>query len=215
VRFPSDGAEQLWKANIVNPTAPLQLFTAEQDANRLAYTRIGDAGRRGIFQSLPASGADPAALRLFFPLSSDRGLDDYTGSLSIKDKIADRKPGISSAKALDVKARGVSDEQEIYLTLVEADGTSWTKKLTLKSGWEDIVVPLDQLKIALGVKLPLGFPERWNYWITPAKGRGGPDDHVRLDQVERLQFSFRPSAASRKAETDPSVDIASVTMVFE
>ena len=215
VRFPSDGSEQLWKANIVTPSAPLQLFSAEQDANRLAYTRIGDAGRRGISQSLPASGADPAALRLFFPLSSDRGLDDYTGSLSIKDKIADRRPGISSAKALNVKARGVSDEQEIYLTLVEADGTSWSKKLTLKSGWEDIVVPLDQLKIALGVKLPLGFPERWNYWITPAKGRGGPDDHVRLDQVERLQFSFRPSTASRKAETDPWADIASITIMFE
>jgi hypothetical protein len=214
-RFPSENVEDFWKTSIVKPTAPLPLFSADTDFRRLAFTRIGDSGRQGMFKNLPASGDDPAALRLFFPLSSDRVLDDYTASFSIKDKIVNRRPDISTAKALRVKARGVSDGQAIFLTLVEADGTSWCNKLVLKSGWQEIVAPISRFQIGRGVKLPLGFPERWNYWLTPAKGRGGPDDRVCLDQVERLQFSFRPTAGAPKAESDPWADIASVTMVFE
>jgi hypothetical protein len=214
-RFPSENVEEFWKTSIVKPTAQLPLFNPDPDSRQLASTRIGDAGRRGMFRLMPAAGDDPAALRLFFPLSSDRTLDDYTASLSIKDKIVNRRPDISTAKALRVKARGISDGQALFLTLVEADGTSWCSKLVLKSGWEDIVAPIGQFQIGRGVKLPLGFPERWNYWLTPAKGRGGPDDRVRVDQVERLQFSFRPAAGAPKTDSDPWADIISVTMVFE
>ena len=39
--------------------------------------------------------------------------------------------------------------------------------------------------------LPQGFPGEWSYWVGPAAGRGGSDDQVRLDHVERLQLSLR------------------------
>jgi hypothetical protein len=213
-RFPAEG-DKFWTASLAAPTAPLSLFDAAQDMERLAYTRIGDNVRRGIFQRRPATTNAPAALRLFFPLSYDRALDDYTASLPVKNKIADRGPRIGTATALRVKARGEGDGQQIHLTLVESDGTSWTSRLTLSSNWQEMVVPIEQFKIGLGVQLPLGFPGRWNYWLTPAKGRGGPDDHPRLVQVERLQISFRPSANASKSTTDAWADIASVTLLPE
>jgi hypothetical protein len=213
-RFPAEG-DKFWTAHLAAPTSPLPLFDAAQDMRRLAYTRIGDAIRRGIFKSMPATTNDPAALRLFFPLSYDRTLDDYTASVSVKDRIADRGPRVGAAKALRVKARGAGDGQQICLTLVEADGTSWSQKPTLSSEWQEVVVPVEQFRIARGVKLPLGFPERWNYWLTPAKGRGGPGDRPRLEQVEHLQVSFRPSGPASRSESDSWADIASVALVFE
>jgi hypothetical protein len=213
-RFPAEG-DKLWTARLVPPAAPLQLFGAEQDMNRLVYTRIGDAMRRGIFTSMPATTNDPAALRLFFPLSYDRTLDDYTASLSVKNRIADRGARVAEARALRVKARGAGDGQRIYLTLVETDGTSWSQRLTLSSEWQEIVAPTEQFKIACGVKLPLGFPERWNYWLTPAKGRGQAGDRPCLGAVEHLQVSFRPVAGVQKSETDAWADIASITLLFE
>jgi hypothetical protein len=63
--------------------------------------------------------------------------------------------------------------------------------------------------------LPLGFPGRWNYWLKPAKGRGGPDDRLRLEAVEHFQISFRPGNRAAKTATDIWADIASAKLIFE
>lgn len=65
------------------------------------------------------------------------------------------------------------------------------------------------------MKLPLGYPERWNYWLAPATGRGGPGDHPNLANLERLQISLRPlpkTAPTTPVATDASVDLASIEL---
>ena len=103
--IPAQG-ENLPGFRLVPPDSPLVLFDAAVDTRNLFYTRIGDTIRRGIFQSRPATTNDPAALRLFLPLSYDRALDDYTASLTIKDRIGDRRSLVNSAKNLRILARG-------------------------------------------------------------------------------------------------------------
>src|SRR5260370_38129494 len=39
-----------WKVAVVAPQTPLRLFDPGWDAARLAFSRIGDAGRRGPFR---------------------------------------------------------------------------------------------------------------------------------------------------------------------
>jgi hypothetical protein len=78
-----------------------------------------------------------------------------------------------------------------------------------------MVILVSDFKPGRGVRLPLGFPGRWNYWHTPAKGRGGPDDRLRLEAVEHLQISLRPTSGEAKGETDTWADIASVNLLFE
>jgi len=212
VRFPAEENNFL-NARLAPASSALALFDAAHDVDRLAYTRIGDNIRYGIFKKIPAGTNDPAALRLFFPLSYDRTLDDYTTSLAIRNRIADRGARIGMAKALCVKARGMGDGQQIYITLVESDGTSCGTKLTLSSYWKDINIPIDQLQITHGVQLPLGYPGRWDYWIPPAKNRGGSDDHPQLEAVEHIQISFRPP--EHKSDSDAWADIASVELKFE
>jgi hypothetical protein len=217
VRCPAE-ADRFLTTQVVTPNQPLPLFDGAQDIPQLVYTRIGDNVRHGVFKSMPATDADPAALRLLLPLSYDRTLDDYTASLAVKDRIFDRSGRLAAAKALRVKARGASAGQGVFLTLVEADGTSWSTRLSLPSAWQEVVVPLAGLRIARGVKLPLGYPERWNYWVAPAKGRGGSTDRPNLAAVEHLQISLRPESGGPKpkeAGADAWVDLASVALVFE
>jgi hypothetical protein len=217
VRFPA-GDNALLTARTFTTGTPLALFDAAHDIPGLVYTRVGDTVRHGIFKNLPPAGNDPAALRLIFPLSLDRTLDDYTASLAIIDRIAGPGPHLAEAKALRVNVRGSGEGQHLFVTLVEADGTSWSTRLTLASGWQDLRVPVTELRIAQGVKLPLGYPERWNYWISPASGRGGPGDRPNLGSIEHVQISIRPEPPVKDAKPpvdDSWADIASIALVFE
>jgi hypothetical protein len=205
--------QRFWKTSIVNSRTPLPLLSAGEDAENLAFTRIGDDIRHGIYRVVPGSDTGKPVLRLTLPLSLDAAIDDYTASLSIKEKIAPRTD-VKWAKGLVVRARGLDESQEVHFTLVEADGTSWGAALSLGADWRDLFLPLERMEMTRGVKLPHGFPERWNYWLTPAEGRGKRGDHIRLEAVEWLQLSLRPSR-ERAHASDRAFEIASVTLVME
>jgi len=214
IRHPAAASATL-TARVVRPSEPVVLFDAADDIPKLVYTRIGDAVRRGIFKSMPETDRDPPALRLMFPLSLDRLLEDYTASLSVKDRVRDRAAHVATASALRIQARGTGSEQPFFVTLVEADGTSWSRRLELAAEWRTVDVPLTELALAHGVKLPLGYPERWNYWVSPAKGRGAPGDSPRLAEIERVQISFRPSGATKSGDEDPWADAAAISFLTD
>jgi len=214
VRFPAE-AEAVQTAELVASGDPLTLFSAESDTPLLVFTRIGDGVRHGIFQHRRASDNEPAALRLFFPLSYDRALEDYTASLGVKERMEERHMDVGKGKAILLKARSSEPGQQIYLTLVEADGTSWSKAVTLATNWQQQVLAIGDFKPARGVMLPLGFPGRWNYWLTPAKGRGGQGDKPRLEAVEHFQISFRPGGGGGSPGSEIWADIASAKLEFE
>jgi hypothetical protein len=217
VRYP-EGKAAMMTSRAMAPAAPLLLFDAASDIGSLVYTRVGDTIRHGVFKTMPATATDPAALRLMFPLKLDHTLDDYTASLAVKKRIVERGTDIDRMQAIRIKARASAAAQSIFITLVEADGTSWSKRIALSTGWSDFTIPLSDLLIAQGVKLPLGYPERWNYWLTPAKGRGGPTDHLNPAKIEHVQISFRPDpkpAPQNSADTDTSADIASIVLAWK
>jgi hypothetical protein len=216
VRHPA-GEGAFLVARATTPADPLPLFSATNDIAALVYTRIGDTVRRGLSRSMPATATDPAALRLTYPLTIDRTLDDYTASLAVKTRIVERRAHLAKVPVLRFKARGAGEGRSVHLSLVEADGTAWSKRLTLTSEWSEQTVPLDQLTIAQGVKLPLGYPERWNYWTPPAKGRGAAGDRVNPAAIEHVQISFRRDAPPpRNASADDSwADIASIALTWE
>jgi hypothetical protein len=177
---------------------------------------VGLGAKSGIGDVAGKAGDnEPAALRLFFPLSYDRTLQDYTASLGVKARIRERHKDVGGGEAIRVKARSGEQGREICLTLVEADGTSWSKAMTLSTNWQEQVLAIRDFKPARGVMLPLGFPGRWNYWLTPAKGRGVAGDKPRLEAVEHFQISFRPGGHAAASSANPWADIALAELVFE
>ncbi|MBC7889412.1 MAG: cellulase family glycosylhydrolase [Ferruginibacter sp.] len=206
---------QNWKSKVVKEKTPLILLNAAEDADKLAFTRIGDGIRFGIYKLIPASNTGEAAFHLELPLSYDRTLDDYTLSVAVKEKVLSRRADIVQAKSLILTVKGMNQQQQAYITLVENDGTSWSKKISLKPEWNTIKIPLNELEQSKGAILPLGYPGRWAYWFTPADGRTRAGDKIKIDKVESIQLSIRQNEMKKEdAKANSYVDITSAILLF-
>ncbi len=204
-----------WKGRILPETGPVKLLKPEADIEKMAFTRIGDGIRTGVFKMISASNTGDDAFHLELPLSYDKDLDDYTVSVSVKDKLSACRDILSKARSLVLNTRGVSQKQDAYITLVENDGTSWSKKLNLSTEWGRIIIPLNELTISKGAMLPLGYPGRWDYWFTPAAGREMGDDHVKMENVEWVQISMRPATEPQThVDSDSYIDLSGVDLIF-
>jgi hypothetical protein len=207
--------ERRWMLDMVSAQSPLRLFEPARDADRLAFTRIGDAGRTGLFRL----GVSPVTGRALFhfelPVSPNGWSPaDYTASLAIKAKIKARGETISAADALHIRLRGLGAHQVLTVTLMEDDGTSWSAPVTADSAWSEVSIPLPSFTPARGVLLPEGFPGEWNYWVGPAAGRGGPGDHPKLDRIERLQLSLRKEEGVAVTPGSYGVEVEWVVLSF-
>ena len=207
--------DKFWRTEVVAANAPLRLLSPAEDASRLAFTRIGDGGREGIFRIVASSASGAPVLHLTLPTRvSGLDHDDYTTSIVINDLIVARHEAIASATGMRLKLRGTGPKQRVHITLMERDGTSWSAALTLDSLWSERTIPLADFRIARGVKLPQGFPGQWSYWVDPASGRGKPGDAIRIADVERLQISLRPEDGVTIEPGQYGVEVESVTLLF-
>lgn len=181
-----------WKLDVVGPRTPLRVFDPARDAGQLAFTRIGDAGRRGLFHLALSQVTGQPVFHFELPVSaSGAAPGDYTASLVIGDRIGARRETIAAADEVHVRLRGLGPRQMLHITLMEDDGTSWSAAVTADSTWSEQSLSLAVFTIGRGALLPEGFPGEWNYWVGPAAGRGGSSDRPRLDRLERLQLSLR------------------------
>lgn len=204
-----------YRVNIVSPRAPLLLFDPGSEAGRLAFTRIGDAGRRGLFRLgfSPVNGLPVFHVEL--PVDpSGWSPPDYTASLVIREAILSRGETIKDASAIRIRLRGVGPRQVLHLTLMEVDGTSWTVPVEVDSGWAERTIPLSALRTGHGVLLPQGFPGQWSYWVGPASGRGGPDDRIKPGEIERLQLSLRREEGVKPRAGEWGVEVEWVRLEF-
>lgn len=210
-------ADTTWRMMIVGPRVPLRLLVPAEDASRLAFTRIGDAIREGIFRVVPSGESGEPVLHMALPVAANTGEspDDYTASLVVADRIRSRGETIAAATAVRIRLRGVGSQQRMHLTMMERDGTSWSTAIASDTGWVEKSIPLSEFRVARGVKLPLGYPGRWNYWVSPAAGRGGRGDSLQLALVERLQLSLRSEPGARGRPGVQAVEVESVSLVFE
>ncbi len=181
-----------WHLDVVGLRMPLTLFDPARDAARLAFSRIGDAGRLGIFRLGLSDVTGQPVFHLELPVHPNgEALDDYTASLVVRDMIDARQETVAAATDLRLRLRGLGPHQILHVTLMEDDGTSWSAAVPVDSTWAERSVPMADFSLARGVLLPEGFPGEWNYWVGAAEGRGGNGDRPRLDRVERLQLSLR------------------------
>jgi hypothetical protein len=204
-----------WRLDIVNEGTPLVLFDPGTDASRLAFTRIGDAGRTGLFRVAYSEATGHPVFHLALPVAaSGWSPPDYTASLVITDRIHSRQGTIAGADALQLRVRGLGPRQTLHVTLMEDDGTSWTTAVPVDSTWREATLLLSSFSVGRGVLLPQGFPGEWSYWVGPATGRGASGDRPRLAHIERLQLSLRRSDGATVKPESYGVEVESVMMRF-
>jgi hypothetical protein len=201
---------ELWHASIVAPTTPVTLFRAGDDVQRLAFSRIGDGWREGIFRVVTSTADGAPVFHFELPRFNGRGPNDYTASLVVRDRIAARGQTVRQASAVRVRIRAAAAGDVVHLTLVERDGTAFSAAVRADTAWSERRIPLSVFRPSRSVKLPEGFPGEWNYWLDAPSGRGGSGDRLRLDEIERLQLSLRPGGT-----VTPKVEIEWVRLIFQ
>jgi hypothetical protein len=206
---------RFWTTNVVRADAPLRLFVPGDDAGRLAFTRIGDDIRRGLYRVVTSQRSGALAFHLELPFINGRSPEDYSASLVVANRIAARGETLSRARGLALDLRGLGARQVLHVTLVEDDGTSWTAPIVVDSTWGTRFVRFEDLAIGRSANLPLGYPGQWNYWTGAAEGRGVSGDRLRPEHIERLHLSLRPEAGVRVELGSYGVEIESVTLVFQ
>jgi hypothetical protein len=206
---------EAWAVDAVGPRTPLRLFDPASDAQLLSFSRIGDAGRRGLFHVGLSGVTGRPVFHVALPVdSSGRSLPDYTASLVIAGRIRARQETVTGADAVRLRVRGLGPRQVLHVTLMEDDGTSWNAAVPVDSTWSEPSLPLAAFAIGRGVLLPQGFPGAWNYWVGPAEGRGGKADRPRVDHLERLQLSLRGQDGGAVPPGDYGVEVEWVTLEF-
>lgn len=204
-----------WKLGVVNAGTPLALFTPDPDARGLAFTRIGDAGRRGLFRLDHSPVTGRPVFHFELPVT-EQGWSppDYTASLYIGDRIRARGEAARGATEVRVRLRGLGPRQTAQLALMEDDGTTWIAPVTVDSTWQEVAVPLARFAAGRGRLLPQGFPGEWNYWVGPAEGRGGAGDRVRVERVERLQLSLQRDSGQAVTAGGHGVQVEGIMLAF-
>jgi hypothetical protein len=206
--------QSTWRTEVVTSTAPLRLFHPAEDVPRLAFTRIGDAGRQGLFGLVPSPATGEPIFHLELPVNGNWSPDDYTASQVIKLLIDARGDAMSRASAVHLRLRGLGASQVVHITLVEDDGMSWSVPITLDSTWTQRTIALNEFKPARSVMLPQGFPGQWSYWLGPPAGRGDATDRMRARNLERLQISLRRPGTPVQAG-QYGVEIENIKILFE
>jgi hypothetical protein len=189
---------------VVPEGSPVVLFDPARDIPNLAVSRSGESRNR-VAKAVDGSHPGTPAYPLAFP--TERMTDDFTASLYVGDRVADRGPAVTGAKAIRIRLRALDAPSVIRVTLVEKDGSAWSAKVFASRDWRDAVVPISSLRSAKSAMLPQGYPGTWSYWLSPPEGSTA----IRVPQVERLQFSLRRPDFG----TISSVDAAQASVAIE
>jgi hypothetical protein len=155
----------------------------------------------------PASGEPVFHFEL--PRFNGRGPDDYTASLTLAHRLAERGDPVRQPTAVRIRLRAETVGDVVQLTLVERDGSSWSAPVRADTAWKERTIPLADFKAARSAMLPEGFPGEWNYWVSAPPSRRAAAERVRGSDLERVQFSLRPAGARI-----PRVEIEWVTLDF-
>jgi len=151
----------------VGPDGPLVLFRASSEGRqpKIEFQRMD--GRPGGWRLVSGMAADSLALRL----SADGGFgaSGYGVMPSAVDVEGYR---LADYGVLRVRCRGAAPTQWLEVALVESDGRGWGVNVPVVEGWQDVRVPLGDLRLL------------WGY--EPRE----PGDRVRLESLERVQCCF-------------------------
>jgi hypothetical protein len=181
----------------------------------LSFVRPGERFRQPFFELAPGEGADESAVSLSLPDLGRETPERYAASLYVGDVIAARKGDVSHAGAVNIKLRAVGGSQKtIDVLLLERDGTAWVAPATAGKAWSTIRVPLEALRQSRSIHIPSPFPGLWNYWRQAAALRGGRDDHIRIEEVERLELIVYPNSGAHASDDAKGAAVESIRLEF-
>ena len=204
-----------WTFRVTPSGTPLRLLNPKQDYGLLSFVRPGERFRQPFFELAPGEESDESAVSLSLPDLGSETPERYAASLYVGDTVAARKADVPGADAMQIKLRAVGGSQKtIDVLLIERDGTAWETPATAGSTWSAVRVPLNALRLSRSIHIPSPFPGLWNYWRQASALRGGSDDHVRIENVERLELIVYPNSGAHASDDAKGAAVESIRLEF-
>jgi hypothetical protein len=177
--------QERWRVPVVPENASLLLFDAARDLDHVLYPHPWGyvSFRTGI-----VSGSEPERLGLsavvedFSPAPHHFALRTFLPE-GQRTRLGDAP---TSGGVLRVRARATGRAADrMRVALVERDGTAWGAVIELTEAWQEIEIPLSELRPTPLALLPRPYPQFLPYLVESEPGRDGP----RVAEDDGLQFT--------------------------
>lgn len=192
---------QPYRTAVKPATAPITLFSAISDSERLSRTWTNTA-------LVPLS-ENRAELRLEVerpvfpdPLDSSRQIADYSMRFYFGDKNSGRKEGWSRMSGLVFSGRSLDDKAcPVQLALVMRDGSAWGGLIQVKPEKGNYKISLNDLKPVRLVTLPRPYPTFLPYYFENERQSG-----FQIEEVETLQISIVPESTDEESKYSLAIE---------
>lgn len=205
-----------WQNIVVEQNAPLVLFDAIKNRNRLIYSHWW----RGIDYNVsfvPSMTEGKVALRIdtkdFKQPLNPKLPPEVSCSYFFGNELETRRQDLSRAKAILLRARaGKPDTTSFAINLIETDGTAWAAIVPLTANWRQIRIPLAELKLVKSAMIPQGWPEVNPYWQPTPAGRGGKKDKLKIDNLQAVQITFGARLMPERVDRPHAIEVESIAL---
>jgi hypothetical protein len=175
-------SNETWKTYIAAENGRLEIFNPTTDRNARIYP-----GFRRNFQTAYTTGEMPG--QLILRLSSTELSGDHIMGFQyfFGDKIKGRNPEAGSYVKLVIRARATGTQPlKAKVTLTNADAVSVSSFITITDQFQDIEVPLNELRADSALMLPRPYPGFQSLWF---KG-SGPATPFKWQEAEKIELTI-------------------------
>jgi hypothetical protein len=192
---------ETWQTFVVPENAKLEIFNPTFDHNAKIYPAL----RRG-FQSGYITGSEPN--QLILQLSANQLTGDHTFGFVqyCADKLKGRSSEINSFDKLVIRAR-TSEAQSVKakITLIDKNAFAFSSSFTLSNNFQDIEIPVNELKPDSMILLPRAYPEFMPLWF---KATG--ESSFNLSEIEKAQVTVGSDLDEPELKKPYSLEVASI-----
>lgn len=202
---------RLWETLAVTEDAPIVLFDAKRDRDRVIFAdRWHPVRYRKEF--VPGQTPGSVAVRVDVP-DFKAEPHDVSFRHMFGHKLDARRAGLSGFDTLKVRIRAVGETTSgVEIALLEHDRSAWTTKAALSTEWQDVSIPLAKLRAGGVAVMPRDFPRIFAYWEKPPAGRGGGGDRLNLRELAGLQVSLGKKLLVNEGDGPFGIEIESILL---
>ncbi len=206
--------QRVYSAKVVPGAAPLKIFDAAADRDRMHFTRTF---RNAPSRHYTAVDKTCGAVVMGLECKDISGKKehaypaDVSGSYFIGDKIAGRAEAGLSPKNILLRARRTTpDTGRMILSFSQSDCAVWSAEAELTDDLGEIRIPVEDLKPGKAPMLPQDWPGVNPYWYpSPGSVSGGIDWGL----VEKVFFSMREELYDTP-QLPKGIEVKSVTLEY-
>jgi hypothetical protein len=200
----------LWETLVVEKEAPVILFDAGRDRNKLLFSHEwGGVPRRIDF----VQGMTPSKLALRIDVPSFKAWpQDVSCRHNFGEEFDARRGVLERFKVLRVRARsGQEATKKFGIALIELDGTAWGLVVPLTGQWQEIRTPLSKLCPMKVAMLPQGWPPLNHYSSINLTG-GIQKEHLRIQNIAAVQISLGARFFPEDANLPHAIELESIIL---